>query len=225
MQDIIKFKEFNLIDCLCALPSLILRGGVKNPTKITNYIEKVANIENTITMKNIKMPLIIPALDISARKIIYYSSKKLDENYIYYNNRKISEAIRSNIALPILFTPNKVIIENTNHFMLDGGILTNTLISPLRQFSDYVVGITNKFHPKERKELNLFTELNQTFQSMRRSYLSREKQNADLWIEIDTKSSKLFGSLKDIKLFEEIGYETTMKCAEKHYFNEIEEAI
>lgn len=180
LQDIIQFEHFNCFDILTAFPRLILRGGAKNPKMITNYIETLTHKENITFMQDIKKPLIIPTLDISKREIAYYSSKPLQGNYTYYQTRSIAEAIRSTSALPLLFTPNKVTIDGTNHFMLDGGIMTNTLVSPLRQFSNYVVGITNKFYPKQRKNVNLFTGFTQTFQSMRKSYLFCEKQNSDL---------------------------------------------
>lgn len=160
-------------------------------------MEELAEKEKVRTMQDIQKPLIIPTLDISKREIAYYSSKVLNGNFTYYQNRNIAEAIRSTLALPLLFTPNKVKIDNTNHFMLDGGIMTDTLISPLKQFLNYVVGVTNKFYPKQRKRVNLFTGFTQTFQSMRKSYL----------------------------FCEEIGYKTTMECAKEHYFDEIEEVF
>lgn len=222
-KDIIKFEKFNFCDKICAFPNLIINGGAKNPKPITEYIRKFEEKENIKVMKDIEMPMIIPALDISKREIIYYSSKTLEGNITYYQERTLSEAIRSTSALPLLFTPNKVRIDNMNHFMLDGGIMTNTLVSPLRQFSDYVIGITNKFYPKQRSKVNLFTGFTQTFQSMRKSYLFNEKQKSDLWIQVDVKTDKFLGSLDDIKYCEEMGYVTTMKYAKEHYFDEIKE--
>ncbi len=188
-------------------------------------MENLTKKENMNFMKDFEKPLIIPTLDISKREIAYYSSKPLEGCGTYYQNRSIAEAVRSTSALPLLFTPNKVKIEQTNHFMLDGGIMTNTLISPLRQFSNYIVGVTNKFYPKQRKRVNLFTGFTQTFQSMRKSYLFREKLSADLWIQVDAKSDKFLGSKEDIKFCEEIGYITTMQCAKEHYFDEIKEVV
>lgn len=225
LEDVIQFEKFNLLEIIGAFPSLIINGGAKNPKIITEYVEKLAEKENVKTMQDVQKPLIIPTLDISKREIAYYSSKVLNGNFTYYQNRNIAEAIRSTSALPLLFTPNKVKINNTNHFMLDGGIMTNTLISPLKQFSNYVVGVTNKFYPKQRKRVNLFTGFTQTFQSMRKSYLFCEKQKADLWIQVDSKSDKFLGSSDDIKFCEEIGYKTTMECAKEHYFDEIEEVF
>lgn len=222
-RDIIRFEKFNLLDIIIAFPNLIVNGGAKNPKIITEFVEDLAKKENCKKMQDIEKTLIIPTLDISKREIAYYSSKPLAGNVTDYQDRNISEAIRSTSALPLLFTPNKVKLDNANHFMLDGGIMTNTLISPLRQFSDYVIGVTNKFYPKQRKRVNLFTGFTQTFQSMRKSYLFREKQNADLWIQVDAKSDRFLGNLDDIKFCEQMGYITTMECGKEHYFDEIKE--
>lgn len=203
-KDVIKFENFNVFDILCAVPSLIMNGGLKNPKIMVEYVKKLEQEKNIKTLEDIEKPLIIPALDISNREIAYYSSKPLEGNVTYYCNRSISEAIRSSCAVPLLFTPHKVKIEDKNHFMLDGGILTNTLVTPLRQFSDYVIGITNKFYPKERTRVNLGTGFVQTFQSMRRSYLWNEKQNSDLWIQIDSKMNRFVGSKDEIKHFENL---------------------
>lgn len=222
-KDVIQFEKFSFLDIIIAFPNLIVNGGARNPKIITEFVENLAKKENCKKMQDIEKTLIIPTLDISKREIAYYSSKSLEGNVTCYQDRNVSEAIRSTSALPLLFTPNKVKIDNTNHFMLDGGIMTNTLVSPLRQFADYVIGVTNKFYPKQRKRVNLFTGFTQTFQSMRKSYLFCEKQNADLWIQVDAKSDKFLGSLEDIRFCEEIGYITTIECAKEHYFDEIKE--
>lgn len=203
-KDVIKFENFNLLDILIAFPNLIINGGAKNPKIIIEFVQKIEEKQNIRMMKDVALPLIIPTLDISKREIAYYSSRPLKQNVTCYQDRTISEAIRSSSALPLLFTPHKVKIKDVNHFMLDGGIMTNTLVSPLRQFSNFVVGVTNKFYPKERKHVNLFTGFTQTFQSMRKSYLFNEKQNSDLWIEVDVKTNQFFGSVDEIKYCEEV---------------------
>ncbi len=218
--DIFRFQKYNFIEILCAIPSFFINGGSKNPKLISQYVKNIERDNNIKKLKDIEIPFIIPALDITAREAIYYSSKPLKGNYKYFCDRNISEAIRSSCAIPLMFTPNKVIIDGKNHFMLDGGILTNTLVRPLRQFSDYIIGVTNKFYPKERKRVNLGTGFTQTFQSMRRTFLAEEKQCADLWIEIDEKTNRFVGSREEITCYENYGYETIMNYAKQHYFDE-----
>ena len=221
-KQILEFYQTDIfLEILCAVPNFFINGGSKNPKSIINYVKKIENENNIKFLKDIDIPFIIPALDISAREAIYYSSKPLKGNYKYYTDRTISEAIRSSCAVPLMFTPNKVIIDGKNHFMLDGGILTNTLVRPLNQFADYVIGITNKFYPKERKRVNLGTGFTQTFQSIRRTFLSEEKQYADLWIELDEKTNRFIGSREEIRHYEDYGYKIIMDYAKQHYFDEL----
>lgn len=218
--EIFKFQKYNLLEIICAIPNFFINGGSKNPKIIQEYVKKIEKENNIRMLKDIDTPFIVPALDISDREAIYYSSKPLEGNCKYYTERSISEAIRSSCAVPLMFTPNKVVMNGKNHFMLDGGILTNTLVIPLRQFSDYIIGVTNKFYPKERKRVNLGTGFTQTFQAMRRTFLNEEKQAADLWIELDEKTNRFVGSKEEISHYENYGYKTIMKYAKEHYFDE-----
>ena len=202
--EILKFEKFSLLNKLIAFPNLIINGGAVRPKNIESYFEEFLNKNNINIMTDISKTLIIPSLDISAREIVYYSSKKLNTKMTCYYDRKVLEAIRSSSSLPLLYVPNTVKIDGINHFMLDGGIMTNTLISPLKQFSNYVIGVTTKFYPKQRSKINLFTGFTQTFQSMRRSHFYYEKDLADLWLEIDLGTNKFVGDIEQIRHFEQL---------------------
>lgn len=199
-----KDKKFTIFEKISAVPRLIIKGGAKKPYYINKYIQKVEQEKKIETMNSIDIPFIIPALDISKREVVYYSSKPLKGNVKYYCDRKVSEAIKSSGSLPLLYNPNKAVIDGENHFMLDGGILTNTLITPLKEYSDFIIGVSNKFYPKQRKRVNLFTGFVQTFQSMRRTFLKNEREQANLWIECDLKTNDFSGKREMMKKYEEI---------------------
>lgn len=181
------FSKFTLKDILCSLPNLLLRGGLKNPKTIEKSVIK--NCKDGIAkMSDFKIPVIIPSMDITSRKTIFYSSKHLEE-FPYYMDREISEAIRSSCSFPIVFIPNKVKIDNKFHHMMDGGITTNTPVVPLKQFSEFVIGLETKYKGiKESQKINFFSMFTEGFQSMRRSALLYQKREANLWIEIDVES-------------------------------------
>ena len=40
-KDVIKFENFNLLDMICAIPSLIFNGGLKNPKIMLEYVKKI----------------------------------------------------------------------------------------------------------------------------------------------------------------------------------------
>ena len=173
-------------------------------------------------MTDFKIPVIIPSMDITQRKTIYYSSKELDE-FPYYTDRDVSEAIRSSCSFPIAFIPNKVKIDNKFHHLMDGGITANTPVVPLRQFSDFVIGLETKYKgTKERQRINFFTMFVQGFQSMRRSALLYQKREADLWIEIDVEKTKVFDSVEALKYCEKLGYKAVKEIFHEDGTNELE---
>ena len=214
-KSIKKWGNFSLSHILVAPFSLIARGGLKNPKIIQKNIDEIVAKHNKYLMQDIDIPFIIPALDITKRKSVYYSSRPMEE-FTYYNDRPISEAIRSSSSIPVIFTPNKVSINNKTHYMMDGGITSNTPTLPLRQFSNFVIGLEPKYYNTQEKEkihfLSAFTE---TFQSMRRSSLYFQKKEADLWIEVDIQKCKVFGGINELEYCEQCGYNAVMKYAKQ----------
>lgn len=199
------FSEFTLKDILCSIPNLMFRGGLKNPKKIEKSVI-INSKDEIVKMSDFKIPVIIPSMDITQRKTIYYSSRKL-KDFPYYTDRYVSEAIRSSCSFPIVYIPNKVKMDNKVHHLMDGGITTNTPVVPLKQFSDFVIGIETKYKgTKERQKINFFTMFTEGFQSMRRSALLYQKREADLWIEIDVGNTKVFDSIEAIEYCEKLGY-------------------
>lgn len=210
------YSRFTAKDILCAVPSLMFRGGLKNPKAIPESVEKVAAPRKIIKMRDLAMPIIIPSLDITQRKTIYYSSRELSDEFTFYSDRLVSEAIRSSCSLPIIFTPNKIKINNRVHHMMDGGLTAHTAVLPLKEFSDFVIGVEAKYYnTKERQRINFFTAFTETFQAMRRSSLAYNKREADLWIEVDVQKTKIFDSKDALDYCEKCGYEVTMNLAKK----------
>lgn len=215
-QNIKSFGQFTVKDILCAVLNLILRGGLKNPKVIPKSVEKIGTQKQIIKMNDFSIPVIIPALDITQRKTIYYSSKILNDEFTFYSDRLVSEAVRSSCSLPIIFIPNKVKINNKIHHMMDGGITTNTAVLPLKQFSDFVIGVESKYYnTKQRQKIHFFTAFTETFQAMRRSSLWYQKREANLWIEVDIKKTKVFDSVDVLDYCEQCGYDAVMDLAQK----------
>lgn len=213
------FSHFTIKDILCAAPNLMLRGGLKNPKAIIKSVEEIGTEKQIIKMSDFDIPIIIPSLDITQRKTIYYSSKALDDEFTFYSDRLVSEAVRSSCSLPIIFIPNKIKINNRVHHMMDGGMTTNTAVLPLKQFTDFVVGVEAKYYnTKARQRINFFTAFTESFQAMRRSSLSYQKREADLWIEVDVKKTKIFDSKDALDYCEQCGYDTVMNLAGKGAF-------
>lgn len=214
------YSKFSILDIVCAIPNLLFRGGIKNPKIIEQSIFEISKQCNVYKMSDCKMPVIIPALDITKRETIYYSSKPLSK-YTYYTDRYLSEAIRSTSSLPVIFIPNKTKINNKIHHMVDGGTTTNVPVIPLKEFSDFVIGVEAKYYnTKQRQKIHFFTAFTETFQAMRRSAHIYQKDTADLWLEIDVKRTKVFDTVNAIEYCEQCGYRAIMDLAKQGYFDD-----
>lgn len=97
--------------------SLMIKGGLKNPKIIRKSVDEIVLKHNKHIMKDIDIPFIIPALDITKRKSIYYSSSPM-EKFTYYDDRPISETIRSSSSIPVIFTPNRVFSHVVRYLIL-----------------------------------------------------------------------------------------------------------
>ena len=214
-KEVLSFQKFSPLEILLAIPNIIINGGIKKTDVVSEFVEKVEKKKDIKIMSEIKKPLIIPAMDLSFRELSYYSSVDLKCKNAFYTNRSASEAVCCSCALPILFIPKKVYINNVHHYMLDGGIPANTLVTPLKEFKYPVVALTNKYYAKNRKHINIFTGFMQTFQAMRRSYLFNERNAADILVEIDCKTNKFFGTHDEIRYYEQLGYDTIMNNKER----------
>ena len=211
------FGRFTAGDVLCAVPSLAFRGGLRNPKPIPIIVDAVCRDRGFVKMSDFNMPVIIPTLDITKRETVYYSSRPIKDK-TYHMERSIAEAIRSTTSLPVIFVPNKVKIDYQIHHMVDGGTTTNIPVLPLKQFSDRVLGIEAKYYnTKERQRINFFTGFTETFQAMRRSAHSYQKEGADLWLEIDVQRTGMFASEKAMEYCEECGYQAMMELIKTGY--------
>lgn len=103
-----------------------------------------------------------------------------------------------------------------------GGITSNTPVLPLKEFSDFVIGIEPKYYnTQEKKNIHFLSAFTETFQAMRRSSLYFQRKDADLWIEVDVQKTKVFGGFKELEYCERCGYEAVMKYAKQICKNEV----
>lgn len=88
-------------------------------------------------ISELKLPCVIPAVDIIDGRIIYYSSRKIENirnttiyedapEYIF--NGKISDIVRASTAVPGVFAPKRI----GKHLLVDGGIRVNSPVTALK---------------------------------------------------------------------------------------------
>lgn len=205
----IVFPKYTFVDKMKAPFLLIGRGGGKDPKIITESIDNFLKNKNVKKMQDFNMPIFIPTLDITNKKTVYYSSRKINDE-VCYLDRDISEAIKNSSSLPLIFIPNTVYIDGEMHQFLDGGMTNNTPTTHLHDFADLVIGIENKYYKTtNNKKVNLITGIRNTFQGMRRSAVPFQKEDADIWILVDCKDADFLGTPDEVDECYKAGYEAT----------------
>lgn len=211
----IQYPKFGLIDKILAPIKLVCRGGGKNPKIIETTIKDSALNKGKQYMNELEMPIFIPALDITFKETIYYTSKLIKDEKCF-TDRTIWEAVKSSCTLPMLYLPNNVYIDGQLHQLLDGGMTNNTPTIHMEEFADIVVGVENLYRKKvNNKKVNLISGIRNTFQSMRRSAVINQKKASTIWIEVDCNEIDLIGTEKEVLDCVKAGYETTMEMYKK----------
>ena len=89
----------------------ILIQGLNNGNKIEELIRKLCKAKQITNIKQIKMPLIIPSVDLHNGKVYAFTSVKTRSTYNdqtqYINDIDIGKAVRASCSYPGVFSPCK----------------------------------------------------------------------------------------------------------------------
>lgn len=118
--------------------------GFYSGEEIEKGFNEVALRKGVKTVSDIKIPIVIPAVDVQDSKK-YIFTNKIPENSKnknqYIDNISIGKAIRASSSFPIVFSP----CEYNKHRFLDGGILDNfPTLEVKKQGIDKVITINFK---------------------------------------------------------------------------------
>jgi len=87
----------------------IIINGLNSGKIIEEIVNEVAIGKRIKKISDIKMPLLIPSVDIHNGEIYCFCSKsirsKLSDNIIFDNNIEIGKAVRSSCSYPVVFSP------------------------------------------------------------------------------------------------------------------------
>lgn len=110
-------------------------SGINDGTALEKMCNELAVRKRVKLIGDIKMPLVIPAVDIAeAKEYIFTNCAPRDNiNDEYITEIEIGKAVRASSSFPAVFCP----CEFKNHMFMDGGALDNIPILPLK-------GIYNK---------------------------------------------------------------------------------
>lgn len=187
----------------------IIINGLNSGKIIEEIFQEVLTKKNIKKIKDVKMPLLIPSVDIHNGKIYCFCSKNIRSGFsdeiIFDNNIDIGKAVRASCSYPAVFSPCKY--NNTE--LIDGGIRENIPWKGLKEIgAERVISIIfEKGIDKNRCCENIIDVVGNSLGILSHELLNYEIIGSDYLLKIKTNNISLLEMEKIDELFN-IGYKT-----------------
>ena len=167
-------------------------GGITSSKNIELAIKEAAKLKNIKMIEDLKIPIVIPAVDlISDREIVFTNYKRLKGNE-YIHDIEIAKAVRASSSFPGMYAP----FEYDKYQFVDGGVFDGLPTNETRKLGvDKILAI--KFRLKNpRKQKTLYNIAMQSLDLMTEKQIEESVKESDYTIEIDLKDVKPFSYKK-----------------------------
>ncbi len=193
----------------------IIVDGLNSGNVLTQAMKDICKENKIERMNQIKMPIVIPAVNLQNGEVIIFSSKEtrreISDEIKYVVDAPIDVAVRSSCGFPGVFCPYKY----KNFQLVDGGVRENVAWRELKQIgADKVLGIN--FGAENNKENyceNMIEVAVRSINLMEHELLNYELKGIDNLITITTKKVGLLEKSQSDYLYKR-GYETAKSYIE-----------
>ncbi|MFR2534846.1 MAG: patatin-like phospholipase family protein [Clostridia bacterium] len=115
--------------------------GLKSGEAIEKVYDKMAARKGIKEISQIKMPLVIPSVDITESKEYVFTNripKQVEDTVQYIHQISVGKAVRASSSFPAVFSPCKI----KTHAFMDGGTLDNIPVYEVKkQGADKVIAV------------------------------------------------------------------------------------
>lgn len=168
----------------------IAMNGFKTGNNIEKSYNNLAIKKGIRKIKDIKMPLVIPTVDIVDSNKYVFTNKipsNCEEEKYYISDISIGKAVRASSSFPCVFCP----CDFKGHKFLDGGVLDNVPVEEVRkQGADKVIAINFKADDIN-DESNLMDIIMRTIDIMGNKISEEGLQTSDFTLTIQTDKTGL----------------------------------
>ena len=208
----------NSISTITSLKSFITNkkinfSGFYSGEEIENIFNEVAKRKGIKKVSDIKMPLVIPAVDVQESKEYIFTNnipEKIQDKEKYITEIPVGKAIRASSSFPVAFSP----CAYEKHKFLDGGILDNfPSLEVKKQGVDKVLTV-NFMADAINEESNIMDIVMRSIDIMGNKVSEENMKNSDMILTIQTDKT---GLLEVEKLDDcyKYGYRQTINNIEK----------
>ena len=189
--------------------------GLNSGKSIKKLINKVCAKKNIYNISDIKMPLVIPSVNMNNGDVVCFSSSKIrnfSNKTIFVNDANIGECVQASCSFPTVFSP----CSYKDIKLVDGGIRENTPWRELKMIgADDVISVVLENEVDNNCCKNLVDVAFRSFELMGKELSKYELEGADYLIKIKSKKVSLLDMSK-IDEFYELGYRSTKNFLEKN---------
>ena len=187
-------------------------AGLNDGTLLEKMFNELATRKKMKVFADIKMPLVIPAVDIAEAKEYIFTNcaPRNNVNDEYITEIRIGKAIRASSSFPAYFCP----CEYKKHIFMDGGVLDNTPILPLKKICKHKVMAVNFEADPVEENCDVMDIIMKTLDIMGNKIAEESFKQSDLVLTVPTDKAGLFDIEKMDKCYK-FGYDTTMKNIDK----------
>ena len=179
-------------------------SGLNDGTLLEKMFNELAVRKGIKVIGDIKMPLVISTVDIAeAKEYIFTNCAQRDNPYDnYITEVGIGKAVRASSSFPAFFCP----CEYKNHIFMDGGVLDNTPVLPLKQvYNKKIIAVNFEADPVE-KDSDVMDIIMKTLDIMGNKIAEKGLEKSDLILTVPTDRAGLFDIEKLDKCYK-FGYD------------------
>ena len=185
--------------------------GRNSGEMLENTFDQIAANNGIRTIKDIKMPIVIPAVDISnVNKYVFTNNKPKKNNLNYIDDINIGKAIRATSCFPGIFNP----VEYKEHLFLDGGILDNIPVEEVRKQGATKVIAVNFAADEINSNSNAMDIIMKTVDTMGNKISEKNLKSSDLLLTVPTDKTGLL-DIQKLDSCYKYGYEAVINDLEK----------
>lgn len=208
----------NMVTFATGLNSILLNkrlkiSGLNTGESIEKIYDELASQKGIKTISDIKMPIVIPAVDISESNEYIFTNKipeRIKNKKFYIDNISIGKAVRASSSFPVVFSP----CDFENHIFLDGGTLDNVPTIPVKKLGVEKVISINFDADVINEESNIMDIVMKTLDIMGNKISEKCLQNSDLILTVPSDQTGLLDIEKIDKCYK-LGYDTAIKNMDK----------
>lgn len=187
--------------------------GLNNGETLERMYDELAERKGIMKISDIKMPIVIPTVDIKENKEYIITNTKIKEKSVnkgYIENISVGKAIRASSCFPGVFCP----CEFDYHMFIDGGTLNNIPVRDVKKIgADKVLAIN--FQADEiDSETRVMDILMRAIDIMGNKISEQDLAQSDMILSIPTDKAGLFDVDKIEKCYK-LGYDAVVNNLSK----------